>query len=339
MNPCENNIGGRTQIFSHMKNHQLTLLSVKPTISSKDRPFSAQIHNIKKKNPHEYAEVFESFKRVANLKRKKISECPKTFGILGKFKKTDKNVFSNYQDMQHEIILKNQKRRIEEIGGLKERRKNPMDPAANPVFFFRTNEDKQNININDFCKKLGFTQFDNFEGKNQMIDTFKNKFEEKNKFEKLLSATSKDNKNRTLQKAKHDKENREECKKMTKTHANENKKANFNKKSPEELYNFYKNNFNSIDRKDERGAKKNNNLQKKLEEVDKNFVIAPTVNGNSDENYRMLKLLLINAIVKNRLYKENDLMDLKERTILLNDKLDANKVEEIFDRIYEELEA
>lgn len=336
MNPCENNIGGRTQIFSHMKNHQLTLLSVKPTISSKDRPFSAQTHNIKKKNLHEYGEVFESFKRVANLKRNKISDCPKTFGILGKFKKTDKKTKYNFQEMQHEIILKNQKRRIEELGSLKERKKNSMDPAANPVFFFRTNEDKQNININDFCKKLGFTQNDNFEGKNRTINNLKYNYEKEENVEKIFNITGK---NRMFQKMKVDKENLEKFRTTTKTDIHKNDKTDFHKKSPEELYRLYKSSLNPVDRKDEGGVKKNYHLQKKLEEEDKDFVLAPTVNGNSDEDYKKLKRLLINAIVNNRLYKENDLIDLKERTILLNDKLDANKVEEIFDLIYEELEA
>ena len=76
----------------------------------------------------------------------------------------------------------------------------------------------------------------------------------------------------------------------------------------------------------------------KKKEENNGFISAPTIKGNSEEDYIELKSKLLRVIVDNRIYKEEVLNDLLERTIILNPHLEQSKIEEVFQFLMEELE-
>ena len=293
--PDERNLGGKNQIFDHMYNHQVTLITMKPIVKSQtknvEKPIVAK--KIPKKNPNEFDEVLESFKRAACVKSNKLSACPETLGLkkmLGK----KKNKENDFIGKQHELNLQSQKRRINSLGTMNERQKNCFDPVAKPVFFFRNPDlPKKDISIIPFYTKLGFDP----------------------------DAKEKSYYNKTFELSK-------------------NRPINLQKKPKPEQEKFKKKlDYDEIKKKGNLRYGRINTLglDKNKKEQD-DFIAAPTTKGNSEEDYLELKSKLLQLIVEHRIYKDEVLNDLLERTILLNSHLEQSKIEMIFNFIMEEFE-
>lgn len=294
--PDERNLGGKNQIFDHMYNHQISLLQMKPKVKSQVKNVEKIVvaKKILKKNPDEFNEVIESFKRATCVKGTNLSSCPETYQLKNNLlKKKDKA--KDFIDKQHNLNLESQQRRINSIGTMNQRKKNSFDPIAKPVYFFRKPyTSHKDISITQYCSKLGFNMEENFENKENLpFDLSKNK---------SFNVEKNNKKDRKITK-KHETLYYEEIK----------HKGNFrfNRITP--------NGFNKNASKPE-------------------FISAPTTKGNSEEDYSELKSKLIHLIVDNRIYKEEDLQDLLERTIILNQHLEKLKIEQIFTYIIEELE-
>lgn len=299
--PDERNEGGKNQIFDHMYKHQLTIINMKPIVKSqvKNVPKVVVAKKTKKKNFHEYDEVIESFKRASNVKGNNLSNKPETFEIKSMLaKKTNKG--NDFIKKEHEINLKNQKKRINSLSSMKERKKNHFDPVANPVYFLRKPQSPLNeISLVPYYVKLGYDTKD--------LDTLgllENKENQKNNYAKNSSLNHKKTEKKSSEKIN------------TKLDYKDLKK---------------KANFSKYERMEPTGLKKT----KKIEAT---FICAPTILGDSDDDYIELKRKLLNLIIENRLYKEEDLEDLFERTSILNGQLDKERLDEIFKFLIEELE-
>jgi hypothetical protein len=170
----ERNLGGRIGIVQHMKNHHRALMKAKPNLNTRKRPMS---HINKRAKPSgkgkqlikhalEMEEVVQSFKKVAKMKKGYIdTKKPKTLKAKklrkpGKFYNEKKFI-----NTEHERNLKHLKRRMKRIGkSEKERKKNPYDPVAHPVRFFRRDPadplmvgypaEKMGINLDCLAGKL-----------------------------------------------------------------------------------------------------------------------------------------------------------------------------------------
>lgn len=303
--PDERNEGGKTQIFEHMVKHQQNLINMKPMVKSqiKNVPKVIVAKKAKKKDFHEFDEVLESFKRAATVKGNNLSKAPETLEIKHMLAKK-KNSPKDFVKQQHKLNLESQKRRIASLGTMNQRKKNCFDPVANPVYFYRKPQTPHNdISIVPYYMKLGLDP-------------------------KEIQGVS-------LAKLIENKENREfNLSKNRQYHTNNENKTSepINSKVDYETIKI-KANFQRFQRIDPTGTAK---LKKQKTEGD--FACAPTVTGKSEEDYIYLKRQLIDLIVQNRIYKEEKLQDLFERTLLLNGHLEKEKLDEIFELILTELE-
>ena len=82
------------------------------------------------------------------------TKAPQTFHMAKKMqvnKRAKANIF------QHEEHLKNlasMHSRIQQVGSKQDRQKNPNDPLANPVFFFKKDEKEKKQSLIDYAKKI-----------------------------------------------------------------------------------------------------------------------------------------------------------------------------------------
>lgn len=141
--PSLSNLGGRKTIVDRMNNHYIALMTVKPTLSTREAPLS-HIDSISKpsqarsmmKQDHHLEEVRETFKRVANRKSPKVDAGkPETYSMaekLSKYRSRRKNAGWS----EHWSNIKHMQRRINDIGSIQERKKNPHDPIVNPALLY-----------------------------------------------------------------------------------------------------------------------------------------------------------------------------------------------------------
>ena len=61
--------------------------------------------------------------------------------------------------------------------------------------------------------------------------------------------------------------------------------------------------------------------------------------GNSDQDYQSLKKQLIETIFSNRIYKNEDLDSIFGRTILYNQHLSSERLQDLFDFIKMEMDS
>lgn len=136
--PDEKNLGGRKQINELVYNHHLSLLKIKPTIST--LPNDTLKPQIKKnRNPLlfeelQFKEVYYSFKKVVDMKKGYInSKKPITMefkkNLAKKSQKQEKFVQS-----EHENNMINQRIRIDRRSKVVERKKNEFDAVTNPNY-------------------------------------------------------------------------------------------------------------------------------------------------------------------------------------------------------------
>lgn len=136
--PDSRNIGGRRQITDLIYNHQMSLINAKPMINT--RVSTPKSIPSKKKVPYReilsYKEVFESFRRVGNVKWSNFSSPPKTFYLKGMLQGKNTKAFKTSQ-YEHQLHLNSQKRRIEDLTNVSQRKKNTFDSTVYPSLFFR----------------------------------------------------------------------------------------------------------------------------------------------------------------------------------------------------------
>lgn len=145
--PDSRNIGGRRQITDLIYNHQMSLLNAKPTIKTR---ISTPKSITSKKNPITYKEilafkeVFESFRRSNNVKWSNFTSPPKTFHLKEMLQKKN-NKFAKNSNYEHQLQLNSQKRRIDEISNISQRKKNIFDSSVYPSLFFRRKPDNSTV--------------------------------------------------------------------------------------------------------------------------------------------------------------------------------------------------
>ena len=132
------NVGGKDMILTRMVNHYTALSQVKPVVNTS--PPKTHI----KKTPHEikgdlyrqeeFHNVREAYKKVSNVKHYVDDKKPSTYYM--KPKNCFKSIKEKYADIEHLRTLKAMSKRILSIGKMHERRKNRYDPIANPTYFF-----------------------------------------------------------------------------------------------------------------------------------------------------------------------------------------------------------
>ena len=141
----------------HMINHHKALLTTKPILDTQKAPLAhinkrcKQTGKGKKmlKTALDFEEVAISFKKVANMKKGYIDTSkPKSMASkklrTGNFKSGE-----SYLTQEHERNKMHMKQRIKAMGKRNiDRKKNAMDPIANPVRFFRRDpNDKKGFNL------------------------------------------------------------------------------------------------------------------------------------------------------------------------------------------------
>lgn len=141
--PDHRNIGGRTQITNLIYNHQMSLLNTKPTIQTRistPKPMSANKNNANFKEIIKFKEVFESFRRTRDVKWSNFSSPPKTFHLKEMLQRKNTKAYKNEQ-YEHNLFLKSQKQRIDELSTFTQKKKNAFDYTVHPSLFFRRKND------------------------------------------------------------------------------------------------------------------------------------------------------------------------------------------------------
>ena len=169
----ERNLGGRIQVVQHMKNHHKALLKVKPRLNTQKAP-TKHINKRAKpsgkgkqliKNAYEMENVVTSFKKVANMKKGYINTSKPKAMKTKKLRKPGRHANTKkFISQEHERELKSLKKRISRVGKrMNDRKKNPYDPVAHPVRFFRRDPldpmtgkqaDKMGINLDCLAGKM-----------------------------------------------------------------------------------------------------------------------------------------------------------------------------------------
>jgi hypothetical protein len=90
------------------------------------------------KRINEFHEIFETFRRVACVKRGYADTLtpPETL-CLTRFASKINNKFTRAQDFEHYLNIASMARRIDRLGSMQERRKNEFDFIAYPAKFFK----------------------------------------------------------------------------------------------------------------------------------------------------------------------------------------------------------
>ena len=142
--PDHRNLGGRNQITNLIYNHQMSLLNTKPTIQTRvstPKPISSNKNNVNYKEVLKFKEVFESFRRTRDVKWSNFSSPPKTFHLKEMLQRKNTKAFKNEQ-YEHQLFLRSQQKRIEELSTFTQKKKNAFDYTVHPSLFFRRKQDQ-----------------------------------------------------------------------------------------------------------------------------------------------------------------------------------------------------
>ena len=147
--PQENNIGGRQQISELFFNHIMTLIQSRPEIRSFNQKENYK-EILRKKKSINYDFIRESRVkyRKNSVKRGSIDTSePKTLQL--KLSPMNKRK-EEYISQEHYSNLLNQKRKINSLRRMSERKKNFHDPFAYPSLFFRRKTENKSPFPNSF---------------------------------------------------------------------------------------------------------------------------------------------------------------------------------------------
>ena len=184
--PDSHNLGGRTEITNLIYNHQISLLNAKPTLNircSTPKGSSTKKKPISYKEIIQYKEVFESFRRAGNVKWSNISSPPKTFYMKDMLRRNDAKAYK-YALFEHQLNLNSQKKRIDDLNTVTQRKKNLFDSTVHPSLFFRRkNDTKQSNTFTSVDHNIELQE--NHENYNEKHEDEELRTRQKNIFEKL----------------------------------------------------------------------------------------------------------------------------------------------------------
>jgi hypothetical protein len=303
--PNENNIGGRKQITEMIYNHHHTLVNIKPVIKVDPPRQHVDANRPDKKGgktkiqlQNEFNEVFESFKKVANTKSGYIDHSPPKTMQLRQMLAGKYKKEKNFIDQEHAMNWKNQRERIQNVGKSMSERKKNQ---FDPVAY----------------PSLFFRRT-NEPKKDITLD---------NMFSVLVT------KGRAATAAKPPRPASVQRKESTVHEVEERSmsqtaKSKMGKERPQSA--------SVANLKEEKTV---NDEKMKNPAHDLGFIFEiPKVEGSNEEAYASLKRLLIDVIIKYRIYKGEDLESLFGRTLLYNKHMDSRRLFDLFTLIKTELD-
>ena len=143
-------------VIDNMKNQFKKLSKVQGTLSLKFKPRKKKRKtNDPYKDYWDNAEVFYTQKRVKETTHGNIdTKQPRCFGMAPTLSARKKAREANNFD-HHRVNVENMLRRMNELGSMADRKRNPHDPIAYPVTFLRRKYDSQiNTTIAGFAKQI-----------------------------------------------------------------------------------------------------------------------------------------------------------------------------------------
>lgn len=146
-------IGGKTLIVQHMKNHYDQLKETKPQLKIEApkkyiHESRKPVHQQKNKLIDENLEVKVAMRKVAQTKAgyidtKKPISYDMTANLKGRYEKEKK-----HEQQEHELNIRSMQKKLGVKGKpMKDRKKDPSDPIANPVVLFRRDKELPNKKI------------------------------------------------------------------------------------------------------------------------------------------------------------------------------------------------
>lgn len=140
-------VGGKTLVMQHMKSHYDKLVGTKPQLKIEApkryiHETRKPVHTRKNKLIDEQLEVKVAFRKVANTTKGYVDDGkPVSFNMTGQLKgRYEKE--KQFEAQEHELNLKSMNKKLKGKGkAMKDRKKDPYDPVAHPVKFFRRNQE------------------------------------------------------------------------------------------------------------------------------------------------------------------------------------------------------
>ncbi len=140
-------IGGKTLVMQHMKNHYDQLVDTKPQLKIQEpkryiHETKKPVHMRKNKNIDENLEVKVAFRKVANTTKGYTDHhAPVSVNMVdqlkGRYEKEKK-----HELQEHKLNLNSMQKKLgQKKKVMKDRVKDPTDPIAHPVKFFRRKQD------------------------------------------------------------------------------------------------------------------------------------------------------------------------------------------------------
>lgn len=158
-------LGGQKQIMDLMQNHYSAMQHIKSTLNTRMPPRPhVDSKKVKVQPSHQrqlmgsaqYAEQREAFRRLAAVQKGYTdSSAPATYHRAQKMQvnRRARVQSASHQVREHESNLASLHRRMMAVGNVQDRKKNPFDPIANPVFFFAGKGEKSQ-SIIGYAKKI-----------------------------------------------------------------------------------------------------------------------------------------------------------------------------------------
>ena len=146
-------IGGKTLIVQHMKNHYGQLTETKPQLKIEEpkryiHETRKPVHKQKNKLIDENLEVKVAFRKVAMATKgytdhkEPVSEKLKG-NLKGRYEKEKKHEIE-----EHNLNMNSMKKKLNQKGKqMKDRKKDPTDPIANPALLFRRDKELPNKKV------------------------------------------------------------------------------------------------------------------------------------------------------------------------------------------------
>ncbi|KAL4499273.1 hypothetical protein ABPG72_006859 [Tetrahymena utriculariae] len=325
-----NNVGGREQMINRMYSHQTALLKIKPTLDTQKPPKPHVDANKKDKPPLkykkllEYGNVYKTFSAVVGASKPIIdSKEPETTKFKSFWGK--KNKAQKFQEKEHELNLRAQQKRIQGIGSMVERKKNPHDPLAHPTYLLSS--DPQPKTNNYLLKQILKPQ----KTANQIdLSRLYPKKDKKERLEAEGGQNQLDQRsNLRPQSAKPVERSNSYMKKTD--GKNEPPKPVIDKsKRPQTAKTITKEQYEQY--KKEVQMKQNGVIE--VDFVDE----IPKAKGVKESDYTYIKEALIQLLIKYRIYQERDMKILFGRTVVYNQHMKMDKLDQIFDEIKSELD-
>ena len=328
-----NNLGGKELILKRMVNHYNALTKVKSKIDD-STPFlgikkteSEKRRNLNQKE--EFRNVREAYKKVSSVKAYVDNKKPFTYD------KRPKGIYNTakekYDKMEHLRILEAMSKRILSIGKMHERKKNKDDPIANPIYFFRNPNEKNNIDntTNKAAKLISLKTL------NERLKNLNE--EEKNKM--LLGET-------VYKTIKEERENKPRPKSSLYPLVKTNKKnLGYIEYEPEKYIKMHNLNRFGDGNYIINEHKKNKDKKNKTKKTDNNSKSSSRkiMNQNYplfDGDEKMFEKNILQFVIQNRIFSDNDFDIMKNGICKKNENCNIKKsdIERIINRIKEQLD-